>query len=192
MNRPLLKPLTAIRLVIRKKPSKRIFLFSGAIYGLLYLFAIGDLSLQGSADSFALRVAPEPFPLLFKPILPFYFEAIALIELPFLIVLVSPLNLLLASLLSLLVGLNLAFSYLAFTQPKVCYGKPTAGILTSLPALLAGSACCGPLILIVFGIQASASLIAFFGWLIPIAALLLMGTLIFNGYRVNLSYLEKI
>jgi hypothetical protein len=90
--------------------------------------------------------------------------------------------------LSTLVGLNLAFSYLSLVQPKVCYGRPALGFLASLPALLAGAACCGSPLLLLLGIQATASLIALFGILVPIALLLLAGTLVVNVRRTDLDY----
>jgi hypothetical protein len=192
MNNTPAKLLTGLRVIGKKKNIRRIFLLSTVCYLLLYLLAISDLSFHSSPRSFAMVWSPQPFSILFKPISPFYFEAIALLELPFLTFLLSPINLLIGFALSLLVGVNIAFSYFAFTQPQVCHGKPTAGILASLPALLAGSACCGPLILIAFGIQASAALIAFFGWLIPMAVLLLVGALLFNGRRMNFYYLESL
>ncbi|QBQ54325.1 hypothetical protein [Nitrosococcus wardiae] len=191
MSNMLAKTLSAVRLIIKKKQTRGIFLLSSTLYLLVYLFAIGDLSFNTAPYHFVIRWSDQPFSLIFKSISPFYFEAIALIKLFFLTYLFSPLNLFLAGVLSLLVGFNIAFSYLAFTQPKVCYGQSTVGILAALPALLAGSACCGPLILLVLGIQASAALMAFFGWLIPVAILLLVGALLLNGHRMNLSDLEN-
>ena len=89
-------------------------------------------------------------------------------------------------------ALNIALSYIAIVQPKVCYGNPTLGVFSSLPALIAGSACCGPIILLVLGIQASVSLIALFGVLVPIAIMLLLGTLVLNGRRTNVHYLREL
>lgn len=192
MSKVLANTLAVARLILKKKPTRRIFLLSSTLYGLFYLFAIGDLSINSTVQHFAIRWSEQPLSLMFKPISPFYFEAVALIKLLFLTYLFSPLNLFLTATLSWLVGVNMALSYLAFTQPAACYGKPALGALASLPALLAGSACCGPLILIVLGIQASAALMAFFGWLVPIAVVLLGGALIFNSHRTNIAYLKSI
>jgi hypothetical protein len=107
--------LTGLRVISKKKNIRRIFLLSTACYLLLYLLAISDLSFHSSPRSFAMVWSPQPFSILFKPISPFYFEAIALLELPFLTFLLSPINLLIGFALSLLVGVNIAFSYLTFT-----------------------------------------------------------------------------
>jgi len=183
--------MTVIKLIMQKRRTRRVFGWSASLYLLLYLYAIGDLRFHPWQAEVAVRFSPQPFELLFKPISPFYFEAIGMIQLPFLIYLFSPLNLLLAILLSVLVGLNIAFSYMAIVAPQVCYGNPASGVLSALPGLLAGSACCGPIILLVLGIQASASLIALFGWLVPIAIVLLIATLLINAKRTNIEYLQE-
>lgn len=191
MTEAIHRAFTVTRLIVRKQRTCRVFWWSTLLYLLLYLYAIGDLRFHAWQGEISARFSPQPLELLFKPISPFYFEAIGLVQLLLLTYLVSPINLLIAMALALLVGLNIAFSYMAIVAPKVCYGNPAAGILSTLPGLLAGSACCGPLILIVLGVQASASLIAFFGWLVPIAVVLLMVTLIVNARRTNIEYLRE-
>jgi hypothetical protein len=181
-----------IGLIIQKRRTRWVFLVSSVLYLLLYLFAIGDLGFYGWQNEFAVQTSSQPFPMLFKQISPFYFEAIALVKVPLMSYLFSPLNLLFAIVLAVLVGLNIALSYIAIVQPKVCYGNPTLGVFSSLPALIAGSACCGPIILLVLGIQASAFLIALFGVLVPIAIMLLLGTLVLNGRRTNVHYLREL
>jgi hypothetical protein len=182
------KALLAIGLIWRTWQTRWVLLVSATLYLLLYLFAIGDLGFHGAPSPLGVQWNRHPFTILFKQRSPFYFEAIAVVELPFLTYLFSPMNLLLGLVLSTLVGLNLAFSYLSLVQPKVCYGRPALGFLASLPALLAGAACCGPLLLLLLGIQATASLIALFGILVPIALLLLAGTLVVNVRRTDLDY----
>jgi hypothetical protein len=181
-----------MQFIVQKRRTRRVFLVSSALYLLLYLFAIGDLGFHRWQNDFAVRTSSQPFAILFKQISPFYFEAIAMVKLPFMTYLFSPVNLLFAVVLAVLVGLNIALSYIAIVQPKVCYGNPTLGFFSSLPALIAGSACCGPIILLVLGIQASASLIALFGVLVPIAIMLLLGTLVLNGRRTNMHYLREL
>lgn len=76
--------------------------------------------------------------MLFKQTTPFRFEGIAIIQASAITYLFSPMNFAIALVLSVLVGLNIAFSYLAVVAPKVCYGRPGAGIWASLPGLLSG------------------------------------------------------
>ena len=88
----------------------------------------------------------------------------------------------------MLVGLNLALTYLAWTQPKACgIGESSSGLLAGLPALLSGTACCGPVLLLVVGIQASGVLITAFQFLLPVAALVLVGSLILVGRQITPS-----
>jgi hypothetical protein len=51
--------------------------------------------------------------------------------------------------------------------------------------LLSGTACCGPVILIVFGVQASSVLLTSFQYMLPVAALLLVGSLLLVGRRIE-------
>ncbi|MCO6440869.1 MAG: hypothetical protein J5I81_07245, partial [Nitrococcus mobilis] len=63
--------------------------------------------------------------------------------------------------------------------------RPAAGLLAALPGLLAGSACCGPVLFIVLGLPISASVVGLFGMLVPVAAALLVLALLFNLRRVD-------
>ncbi|WP_284008474.1 hypothetical protein [Haloarcula pelagica] len=51
--------------------------------------------------------------------------------------------------------------------------------------MLSGVACCGPTILLVVGVQASAGVLAVFQWLLPVAVLSLLGTLLWVGTKVD-------
>lgn len=179
------------RLILAKRRTRNVVGIAGGVYFLILLLAFGDLGFHGPSGIYAAQWVREPWALLFKQIAPFRFEAVALVEASVLTYLFAPVNLLIAAMLAFLVGLNIAFTYLAIVAPRICYGRPGAGVLASLPGLLAGWACCGPVILIVLGVQASASLIALFGWLLPIALALLTGTLVFNAGRTNMEYLRE-
>jgi hypothetical protein len=98
------KALLAIGLIWRTWQTRWVLLVSATLYLLLYLFAIGDLGFHGAPSPFGVQWSRHPFTLLFKQRSPFYFEAIAVVELPFLTHLFSPMNLLLGLVLSTLVG----------------------------------------------------------------------------------------
>jgi hypothetical protein len=90
--------------------------------------------------------------------------------------------------LAALVGLNLALTYLVWRQPAACgIGRSSTGLLASVPALLSGTACCGPVVLLVVGVQASGVLLTGFQLLLPIAVLLLVGSLVLVGRRVTVE-----
>ena len=92
----------------------------------------------------------------------------------------------------MLVGLNLAVAYGAWRRPAAC-GLPESkgaagatGLLAGVPALLSGTVCCGPVILLVVGVQATAGLLAVFQWLLPVAVVLLVGSLFVVSRQVQL------
>lgn len=152
------------------------------LYLLLYLVAIGDLTYTPSAGT-TIRVAETLT--VFAATGPFTFEAVAVVEAGIVTLLISPLNLLIGGTLALLVGLNAALTVIAYRQPAVCDARPHETLLSTIPGLLAGSACCGPVLLILLGIQASAALISFFSILIPFAFVLLLLTLLLNLRRIR-------
>lgn len=113
------------------------------------------------------------------------FEPIAVIELGVVTWLFSPLNTLIGLTLAVLVGLNLALTYLAVRQPKSCGIGASTGIIASIPALLAGSACCAPIIVVILGIQMSGVLLTAFTWLLPVGAAMLVGSLFYIAGKVD-------
>lgn len=48
-------------------------------------------------------------------------------------------------------------------------GQPTTALLASFPAVLSGTACCGPVVLILVDIQTSGALLTTFQLLLPFA-----------------------
>ena len=105
-------------------------------------------------------------------------EAGAVVSIDSLTYLFSPLDVLLALVLSGLVGANVALTYLSLAQPRACGLEELSGVVASIPALLSGAACCGLTILLVAGIQGSATIVTGFQVLIPLAVAMLVGSLI--------------
>jgi hypothetical protein len=114
-----------------------------------------------------------------------YFEAIAVVSLPYLTWLVAPINILIGALMGLLVGINMALGDLAWRQPRACRIGAGGGVFAALPGLLAGSACCAPTLLLVLGIPASASLLSLFSLMVPLALTLLVLSLVLLGRQVD-------
>lgn len=106
------------------------------------------------------------------------FEPVAQLTLPGLTILMSPLNILMGAVLAVRAGLNLAVTWLAFRQPKACRFNRSTGTLASIPALLAGSACCAPAIILILGLQISSLFVTVFQVLIPVSIGLLVVTLV--------------
>jgi hypothetical protein len=174
----------AVGMVLRRRDAQVVVVGTAVIYFLAYLIAIGQLSLRG--DTVSVLVVDEPLSRAFEPISYGEFEPIARIELPAVTYLLSPVNTGIGLGLGGLVGVNLALTYLAWTQPKACgLASSSAGAVAGLPALLSGAACCGPVILLVLGIQASGVLLTAFNALLPLATILLLGSLVWIGQKVD-------
>lgn len=154
---------------------------TGAAYLPLFLVALQDISRGGRGFAFL----TVEWTRMFERTGALTFEAVAQVTLPGLTILISPMNILIGAALSLLVGLNLAVTYLAFRQPRACSFNRSSGILASFPALLAGGACCAPAIVLILGLQLSSLMVAAFQVLIPLSAILLVVTLKLIVDRTN-------
>lgn len=172
--------------LLTRRDSLGVVLVVALGYFFAFLYMIRDVFIETSAGfgvdvpvTDPLSVMMQPGPGLFS------FEAIAVIELGVISWTFSPLNTAMAVSLSVLVGLNLGMTYLAVTQPKSCGIGASSGILASIPALLAGGACCAPVVAIIFGIQMSAVLVTAFTWMLPAGAALLVVSLIYIAGKVD-------
>ena len=170
---------------LRRRDSVAVFLTTTVAYLLTYLWAIQDLKVREGAGVGVATVVSEPFVRMLESDGPYTFEPIALVEFGVGTLEFAPLNVLLGGFIAALVGLNLAMTYLAWTQPKSCGIGATSGLFASIPALLAGSACCAPVILVIVGIQASALLLSVFALLLPVSILLLLGSLVYVSDMVD-------
>lgn len=175
----------ALRAAAGRWDSSAVFLVGVTGYLLLYLSTVGDLTVFGSdGGTITVRVADD-LSRAFTSTGFFRFGGIAVVSAGPVTYLLSPLNLLLALFLATLVGANVALSYLGLIQPRACGLEASTGVLAGVPALLSGAACCGPTILLVIGVQASATLITGFQLLVPVAVAMLVGGLLLIGRQVD-------
>ncbi|MFC6757534.1 hypothetical protein ACFQER_13795 [Halomicroarcula sp. GCM10025894] len=72
-----------------------------------------------------------------------------------------------------------------YANPDSIGVEPADGAAAGLPGILSGFACCGPTVLIVLGLQASATVLTLFQWLLPLTVLALVGTLLWVGRKVE-------
>ena len=176
----------ATLLTVRRRDAAAVFLATTTGYLLVYLWAIGHLS--SGLGGVEVVVADDALAQLFRQARGrLAFRPVARVSLGPVTYLFS-LNTLIGGAIAALVGLNLALSYLAYTSPAACgIGSQSAGLFASVPALLSGSACCGPVVLVVLGIQASGVLLSAFQFLLPVAVLALFGSLVLVGRQVNVA-----
>lgn len=160
---------------------RRVLYATGVAYLVFYLAAVGDISRGGTG--WGVTVTEPSFALQRRSFAGF--EAVAAVSSPYLTVLVSPLNIAVGGGIAALVGVNLAFSYYAVRNPGECKTRNAAGVVSSLPALLAGTVCCAPVILLVLGIQASAALLTVFRFALPLSVLLLVVSLAYVAQQAD-------
>ena len=147
----------------------------GALYGAIYLMGVGDLTFDRSAGWF-MQTGAASLERMTTMRSPFLFEGIALAEAGWWVILFSPLNLLLAVILGALLTVNLHGAMTLWREPRAC-GLSSAGSASSaVPALLAGSACCAPSLLLLLGMPGLGVLAAVFGYLIPLSILALVAS----------------
>ena len=153
-------------------------------YFLLYLYALGHLA--PGIGGFDVTVVSGAFEKFFRPELgPFSFTPVARVSVGPMTYLFS-LNTVFGLGIAGLVGLNVGFTYLAWRQPVACgLGSSSSGFIASIPAVLSGTACCGPVVLVLFGLQASGIIVTAFQFLLPIATVLLLGSLVLVGRQID-------
>lgn len=173
----------AIRGALGRRDGKAVFGLSVVGYLATYLYGLGFLAANDGTTRFI--VVEDPLSRLTETMAPYQYEPIALVATGPVELFVSPVNILLGSGLGALVGANLTVSWVAYRSPAACGLGSTASATAGIPALLSGFACCGPTLLIVIGVQASAGLVAAFQWLVPVSVALLVATLLWVGSRVT-------
>jgi len=174
-------PSRTLLAILRKPTYRRLAAGISFVYLILFMAALQDISLGGSGVQFL----TTDWNLAFERSGAFTFEPIAQLTVPGVTVLLSPINLTISTMLAILVGLNLTVTYIAFRQPRACTFNRSSGILASLPALLAGGACCAPAIILILGLQLSSLMVAAFQVMIPVSGMLLLLTLCLSLNRTN-------
>ena len=176
---------SALLLVTQRRDAFVVGVLTAVLYLIVYLVATGDVAIRTGLGVELVTVVDQPFARMLQRTGPFAWEAIALVDLAVARWLVSPLNVAVGGVLALLVGANLAVTYLAWRYPQACgieqrRGTGT-GVVAAVPALLSGTACCGPVILLAVGVSASGALLTVFEWLLPLGVALLLASLVYTG-----------
>ena len=178
--------LAATALVVRRTDSLAIAVVVSVGYLVAFLWAIGDLVVRPDVPA-NLLVVDDPLGRTFERTGPASFEAVALLDTGVVRFLVSPGNLTIGVSVAVLVGINLGLTYLAVVQPAACGIGAGTGVLASFPALLSGTVCCGPVVLIALGVQASGLLMTAFSWLLPVGIGLLLASLVYVAGKIDVA-----
>lgn len=184
----------AVRASLGRRDGRATFAVVWVAYFLAYAVGLNHLGLRGDAangpaddraPAVDLVVASDPLGLVTRRIAPFQYEPIALVTIGPVEYLFAPVNVAVGLGLAALVGVTLAVSVVARRGPAACRIGAGAGAAAGIPGLLSGFVCCGPTLLLVIGVQASAGLLAVMQWFLPLAVLGLVATLLWVGSRVD-------
>lgn len=176
----------AIRGALGRRDGQVTLLAVAGLYLLTYLWALRDVTATGPGGLDVFVVA-EPISTALTPLSPFLFEAVARLEVGPIVYLFRPVNVALGLALGLLVGVTLSVSVASWRGPDACRIGAGAGATAGVPGLLSGVACCGPQLLVIIGLQASAGLVAAMQWMVPLAVASLLATLLWVGSRVQID-----
>ncbi|WP_440990925.1 hypothetical protein [Haloarchaeobius baliensis] len=175
----------SLALLVRRRDALAVASLLAVAYLVVYLVAVGDLTVRSGLPVEVVTVVADPLSRMLERTGPFAWEPVALVDLGVARWLVSPLNVAVGSVLALLVGANVGVTYLAWRHPQACGVERSrgggSGVLAAVPALLSGSACCGPTVLLAVGVSASGTLLTVFEWLLPLGVLLLVASLLYTG-----------
>ena len=178
--------VAATLVVVRRHDSLAIAAAIAIGYLAAFLWAIGDIAFRPDV-AVNLVLVDDPLTRMFDRTGPASFEAVALLDTGVVRVLVSPVNVTVGLLIAGLVGINLGLTYLAVVQPAACGVGAGSGLFASLPALLSGTVCCGPVVLIALGIQASGLLLTMFAWLLPAGIFLMLLSLVYVAGKIDVA-----
>ncbi|MGP4050434.1 hypothetical protein [Streptomyces sp. 2A115] len=153
-----------VRAALAVRRHRRTGVIAAAVVLVAYQFSIGDLKVSASGRFTGAPVFQTAWEQLFHARAPYLFEPVlAWHPTEHLAVFLSPVNLLLGSVVAALVGCNIAVAAFAARQAASCRqpGRRTgyARLLGVLPAFLLGFACCVPTFLLVLGTGTAAALL---------------------------------
>ena len=170
--------LQTLKTILQEHRYHQTVAISFVVYFLLYLYATQLLVFTPEGPLFDLQFFPNWTTLVFQQRSTFLFESIGVIQItPYIQVFLSIVSMLIAAVLSYLVGLNVAVSYFVFRKVGWRGYKGMASMIATVPALLGGAACCVPTLIIVLGLQFTATLSTIWPWFVPISFLLLVVSL---------------
>lgn len=151
------------------------------LYLFIYLLVTQFIAFSGPAQgnpALAVDIGPNWMENIFRTRAPFLYESVGKVHLtPYVTVFLSIPNLVLGAILSVLVALNISISYFTFKRLGLSGRKGAVTLIGTIPALLGGAACCVPTLIVVLGLQFTATLSALWSWFVPLSLILLFVSL---------------
>lgn len=177
-----------ISLVLRMRTYRLLTIIIALGYLALYSI-ITQLIMVNPVDSgFGIVILDNWANLIFRSRAPFNWEPIGFIALGNVQIFLAIPNLIFGLFIGLLVGANLSISAYTYRARTVCNLRPTSSVVSAIPALLTGIACCGPTFLLSLGIASASVTIAFLTilpFLFPLAIIGLVTSLTWSGRKIS-------
>lgn len=159
------------------------------LYVMIYLAATQHLiftSRVGQTESFfMLKISPDWPKLLFRQRAPFLFEPIGAIYLGYLKLFLSIPNILIGTLLGILVAANITTTYYSFKMLGLGGVRGIGALLGTIPAIVSGAVCCVPTLILVIGLQLTATLATVWSFFVPASFGLLFISLIWSLKKIQ-------
>lgn len=180
--------------MLRDPKATWIAVLVAVIYFVFYLWSIGSVQRLPGAEVWNFLLLDNWAQLMWKTIAPFLWENVAFLEVAGYTIFLSPINLAIALLLSVLVFLNLLVAIYSLSLSRVCNVRPSFhGALGFLPAFLTGFACCVPTFVIAFGALASSFTVFFIQirpFLIPASILIMIWGYWWSVRRIKIGQMD--
>lgn len=175
--------------IVSQKKFLIVALITLFLYLAIYLAATQHLiftSRIGQAESFfMLKVSPNWPQLLFKMRAPFLFESIGAIYLGNLKIFLSIPNIVIGTLLGTLVAANITTTYYSFKMLGLGGVRGIGTLVGTIPAIVSGAACCVPTLILVIGLQLTATLATVWSFFVPASFILLFISLVWSLKKIQ-------
>jgi hypothetical protein len=158
------------------------------VYLIVYSLITGLITLNLNEWGLSIMILDNWPNLIFRVRTPFNWEPIGVLSLgPVNVFLAIP-NMIFGLVIGVLVGVNISISTYTYRARTVCNLNPASSVISAVPALLTGVACCGPTLLISLGIASATVTIAFVSilpFLFPLALIGLVLSLTWSGWKLS-------
>ncbi len=158
-------------------------------YFIIYLaatkFLILSFRIEPMESFFGFKLLPNWTGLIFRQRSAFLFESIGVISIGPIKLFLSIGNFIIALILGLLVAANISISYYSFRSLSLRGTKGFISLLGTIPAIISGVACCVPTLILVIGLQLTATLAAIWSFFVPLSAVLLFLSLWWSLRRIQ-------
>ena len=180
--------ISRISSILKMRSYRIMAVLIAVVYLIVYSLITGLITLNLNEWGLSIMILDNWPNLIFRVRTPFNWEPIGVLSLgPVNVFLAIP-NMIFGLVIGVLVGVNISISTYTYRARTVCNLNPASSVISAVPALLTGVACCGPTLLISLGIASATVTIAFVSilpFLFPLALIGLVLSLTWSGWKLS-------